>query len=198
MLETILGSISAERVLLFLAARGEGYATEIAKIFDTDLSPIQNQLDRMERGGLIRHVKRGRKKIYRLDPDYPLASELHALMTAAMEGLPASQRKELQSATADDMADQGVIDVLSRSRAELKKRYGVKSLALFGSAARGTAGQGSDIDVLVDFDGPATSERYFGVQFYLEDLLGKPVDLVTERALRQELKPYIERDRINV
>ena len=79
-----------------------------------------------------------------------------------------------------------------------KSRSGVNTLALFGSAAHGTAGQGSDIDVLVGFDGPATSERYFGVQFYLEDLLGKSVDLVTERALRLELKPYIERDRINV
>ena len=40
--------------------------------------------------------------------------------------------------------------------------------------------------------------RYFGVQFYLEDLFGKPVDLITERALRPELKPFIDRDRINV
>ena len=119
MLETILGSISAERVLLFLAARGEGYATKIARVFDTDLSPIQNQLDRMERGGLVKHVKQGRKKVYRLDPDYQLASELDALVTAAMESLPASQRHELQSATGDEMADQGVIDILTRSRAEL-------------------------------------------------------------------------------
>jgi len=41
---------------------------------------------------------------------------------------------------------------------------------------------------------PATSKRYFGVQFYLEDLLGCPVDLVTEKALRPELRPYIERE----
>ena len=53
MLEAILGSASAERVFLFLAARGEGYATEIARVFDVDLSPIQKQLDRMERVGLI-------------------------------------------------------------------------------------------------------------------------------------------------
>ena len=98
----------------------------------------------------------------------------------------------------DEMANQDVLKVLARSKEELKKRYGVNTLALFGSAARGTAGRDSDIDVLVGFDGPATSERYFGVQFYLEDLLGKSVDLVTERALRPELKPYIERDRINV
>ena len=198
MLETILGSISAERVLLFLAARGEGYATEIARIFDTDLSPIQNQLDRMERGGLIKHVKQGRKKVYCLDPDFQLASELDALVTAAMEHLSASQRRKLVPAIRDEVTNQYVIEILTRSKEELKKRYGVNTLALFGSAARGTAGQDSDIDVLVGFDGPATSERYFGVQFYLEDLLGKSVDLVTERALRPELKPYIERDRINV
>jgi predicted nucleotidyltransferase len=197
-LETILGSTSAERVLLFLAARGEGYATEIARVFDTDLSPIQNQLDRMERGGLIKHVKQGRKKVYRLDPEYPLASELNALVTAAMGNLSPKQRGKLAPAIGDEMVSQDVMDILTRSKEELKKRYGVNSLALFGSAARGTARHDSDIDVLVDFDGPATSERYFGVQFYLEDLLGKSVDLVTERALRPELKSHIERDRINV
>ncbi len=60
------------------------------------------------------------------------------------------------------------------------------------------AEQGSDIDVLVTFDGPATSKRYFGLQFYLEDLLGRPVDLVTHKALRPELRPYIEQEAINV
>lgn len=65
-------------------------------------------------------------------------------------------------------------------------------------AARGEAREDSDVDVLVDLDGPATSQRYFGVQFYLADLLGHPVDLVTERALRNELRPYVERDRVDV
>ena len=53
------------------------------------------------------------------------------------------------------------------------------------------------MDILVSFDGIATSQRYFGVQFYLEDLLGCPVDLVTEKALRAELRPYIEREAID-
>ena len=57
-------------------------------------------------------------------------------------------------------------------------------LALFGSFARGQATDSSDIDILVAFDGPATSRSYFGVQFYLEDLLGRSVDLVTTKALR--------------
>ena len=75
---------------------------------------------------------------------------------------------------------------------------GVVRLALFGSTARGAASDTSDIDILVAFDGPATSRRYFGVQFYLEDLLGRPVDLVTEKALRPELRPYIQRDLVSV
>lgn len=46
----------------------------------------------------------------------------------------------------------------------------------------------------VRFDGPATADRYFGLQFYLEDLLGCPVDLATDKALRPELRPFIERE----
>jgi predicted nucleotidyltransferase len=69
-----------------------------------------------------------------------------------------------------------------------------QALALFGSTVRNAARNDSDVDVLVDFDGPATSARYFGVQFYLENLLGCPVDLVTEKGLRAELRPFIERE----
>jgi predicted nucleotidyltransferase len=96
------------------------------------------------------------------------------------------------------MSRNRILEILAQSKSELAKRYGVTSLALFGSSARGTATEASDVDLLVGFDGPATSARYFGVQFYLEDLLGRPVDLVTEKALRSELRPFIERDQIRV
>jgi len=90
------------------------------------------------------------------------------------------------------------LELLSQSKPELQARFGVTRLALFGSTARNTATSQSDVDVLVAFDGPATSKRFFGVQFYLEDLLGLPVDLVTEKALRPELRPYIEQEQVNV
>ena len=80
----------------------------------------------------------------------------------------------------------------------LRADYGVRDLALFGSLARDQAGAESDIDILVSFDGPATSSRYFGLQFYLEDLLGRSVDLVTDKALRAELRPFIEREALHV
>ncbi len=91
-----------------------------------------------------------------------------------------------------------ILQLLADHKPMLANRFGVVKLALFGSAARGTAGHDSDVDILVSFDGPATSRRYFGVQFYLEDLLDCPVDLVTEKALRPELRPYIEREAIGV
>nr|WP_049764719.1 nucleotidyltransferase family protein [Thioalkalivibrio sulfidiphilus] len=90
------------------------------------------------------------------------------------------------------------LKVLSRLKPELAEKFGVTRLALFGSTARNEARADSDVDVVVDFDGPATSERYFGVQFLLEDELGRPVDLVSNKALRPELRPYIEQEAINV
>ena len=91
-----------------------------------------------------------------------------------------------------------VLDQLARSKPTLVARYGVDGLALFGSTVRDAARPDSDIDILVSFDGPATSERYFGVQFFLEDPLGRPVDLVTDKALRPELRPFVEREAVHV
>lgn len=90
------------------------------------------------------------------------------------------------------------LQLLTEHKPVLAQRFGVARLALFGSVVRDAAKEGSDVDVLVAFDGPATSERYFGVQFYLEDLLGSSVDLVTEKALRAELRPFIEKEAVHV
>jgi len=90
------------------------------------------------------------------------------------------------------------LDLLKQSKPVLTARFGVGTLALFASTARDDADIDSDVDILVSFNGPATSDRYFGVQFYLEDLLGSPVDLVTEKALRPKLRPFIEREAVRV
>lgn len=91
-----------------------------------------------------------------------------------------------------------ILALLSQHKTEMQRRFGVRGLALFGSSARGQARADSDVDMLVEFDGPATSARYFGLQFFLEDLQDRPVDLVTQRALRPELRPFVERDAIHV
>ena len=93
---------------------------------------------------------------------------------------------------------QTTLSLLAKHKAYLTRHFGVARLALFGSTARDCATDRSDVDILVGFDGPATSARYFGVQFYLEDLLGCPVDLVTDKALRAELRPFVEREAVDV
>ncbi len=91
-----------------------------------------------------------------------------------------------------------ILALLQANKPYLASEFKVVSLALFGSAVRNDAGPDSDIDVLVAFDGPATSKRFFGVQFYLEDLLGRSVDLVTDKALRPELRRYVEQEAVHV
>ena len=91
-----------------------------------------------------------------------------------------------------------LLQLLQAHKQTLGERFGVTSLALFGSFARDEASDDSDLDILVTFDGPATSRSYFGVQFYIEDLTGRTVDLVTDKALRPELRPSVERDCVHV
>jgi uncharacterized protein len=90
------------------------------------------------------------------------------------------------------------LKILKKLKPELEEKFGVKRLDLFGSTVRDEASEHSDVDVLVSFEGVATSARYFGVQFYLEDNLGCAVDLVTDKAVRAELLPFIEKEAIRV
>lgn len=91
-----------------------------------------------------------------------------------------------------------ILRVLAERQQEITARYGVKRLALFGSVVRDELNASSDVDVLVEFVGPATFSAYMDLKFYLEDLLGRPVDLVTHKALRDELRPHIEKEMIRV
>lgn len=96
------------------------------------------------------------------------------------------------------MQKEQVLSILQAHKDEICQRFGVRHLAVFGSTARAESHDNSDVDVLVDYDGPATSDQYFGLLFFLEDTLGCPIDLVTEQALRKELRPYVERDAVYV
>jgi uncharacterized protein len=72
--------------------------------------------------------------------------------------------------------------------------FGIKSLAIFGSVARDEAVEDSDVDILVEFAAPATFNGYMDLKFFLEDLLGGPVDLVTRRSIRPRIREQIERE----
>lgn len=90
------------------------------------------------------------------------------------------------------------IELIRQEVPVLRTRFGVRELAVFGSAARGDSKENSDIDVLVAFDGPADFDRFMGLKIHLEDLLGIRVDLVTSRALRPELRSRIEKEAITL
>jgi predicted nucleotidyltransferase len=90
-----------------------------------------------------------------------------------------------------------MISRIRRHRADLEK-LGVKSVSLFGSVAREEARPDSDVDILVEFKGRATFDRYMDTEFYLEDLLGRKVDLVTPKAIKPGMKPYVMQDLVHV
>jgi uncharacterized protein len=87
---------------------------------------------------------------------------------------------------------------LIRARRDELKRFGVKSLDLFGSVARDDAGPESDVDVLVEFQNAPGFDQFMDLKFFLEDLLGRRVDLVTREALKPLLRPIVEREAVHV
>ena len=95
------------------------------------------------------------------------------------------------------MTREEVLQCLSAHRQELAK-LGVKSLALFGSVARGEARPESDLDLLVEFEGRATFDQYMELKFFLEELLGRRVDLVTRKALKPQLRSHVETEAVHV
>ncbi len=84
-----------------------------------------------------------------------------------------------------------ILQELAVHRDELT-RMGVKTLAVFGSVARDEARPDSDVDLLVEFLGPATFNGYMDLKLFLEDLLVCPIDLVTRKSIRPRLKTQIE------
>jgi predicted ArsR family transcriptional regulator len=96
MLEPLLGSTNAERVLLFLLAREEGYASEMAAFFDTDLYGIQKQLDKLEAGGVLASRTAGRTRLYRFSPRYAFLRELQALLQKALSRYAPAEQERLR------------------------------------------------------------------------------------------------------
>ncbi|KAF5087478.1 MULTISPECIES: nucleotidyltransferase family protein [Methanoculleus] len=87
-----------------------------------------------------------------------------------------------------------VLEVLRSLKGELRERYHVESIALFGSYAREEQGEGSDIDILVEFGSGADLFDFVGLSQYLEEKLGSGVDVVPKAALRPEIQRSVTRD----
>jgi predicted nucleotidyltransferase len=95
------------------------------------------------------------------------------------------------------MEREEVMELIRRHLDELR-RFGVRSISVFGSVARDEAGPDSDVDVLVDFGPEPTFDGYMGVKFYLEDLLGTRVDVVTPGSFIPGVEPLVMKEAILV
>jgi predicted nucleotidyltransferase len=93
---------------------------------------------------------------------------------------------------------QAILMRLEERMGEIRRRFSVAKLSIFGSYARGEGTAQSDLDVLVAFEQKATFDLFMDLKFYLEELLGIKVDLVTDKALRPQVRRAIEGEIIDV
>ncbi len=95
MLKNILGSLSRERVLTFIAAREEGYARQITEFWGCPDRPIKRELNQLEAEGVLSAKEYGRTITYKINPRYFLRKELTALLLKAIEAYPPEWKEKL-------------------------------------------------------------------------------------------------------
>ncbi len=88
-----------------------------------------------------------------------------------------------------------VLVTLKKNKTFIKEKFGVKKIGVFGSVARGEAKKGSDVDVLVEFEKDKKNfDNFMDLSFFLEDLFGRKVDLITTSGLDKYIRPYVEKE----
>ena len=84
------------------------------------------------------------------------------------------------------------LSLLRQHEPEIKRRFGVATIGIFGSFARGEEQKTSDVDILITVRrGKKSFDNYMGCKFFLEDLFGRRVDLVIKGTIKKQLRPYI-------
>jgi len=91
-----------------------------------------------------------------------------------------------------------LLKLLREHKVTLSRRFGITELALYGSFARDKAAAHSDVDILVRFSTPPNWRQYFDAHAYLEETLGRPVDMATHSEIRPAIRPYVEQEAVNV
>lgn len=87
---------------------------------------------------------------------------------------------------------------LRAHREELRVKFKVKQIGVFGSFVRGEHKKGSDIDILVEFEEPIGLFEFMDLEEYLSSLLGRKVDLVSKKALKPFIGEYIRKEVVYV
>ncbi|MCY4117628.1 MAG: nucleotidyltransferase family protein [Caldilineaceae bacterium] len=91
-----------------------------------------------------------------------------------------------------------LLEPLREHKATLSRRFGITDLSLHGSFARDNPADHSDVDILVRFKAPPNWRQYVAAHAYLEETLGRPVDMAARREIRAEIRPYVERGAVDV
>ena len=109
MLEGLFGNATVEKVLLYLEQFEQGFPSEILRTFGLPVAMLQQQLDRLERGGIVFSRLRGRTRLFECNPSFRFRDELRALLRKAMRALPAAGRRRLLSQRRRARARPGLI-----------------------------------------------------------------------------------------
>ena len=91
MLEALFGNRTVEKVLCCLAVYGEGYAKQMADLFGIPVNGIQQQLKRLEEGGILVSQLKGKTRLYQFNPRYAFLRELRLLLNRAIDLLPEAE-----------------------------------------------------------------------------------------------------------
>jgi len=97
MLEPLLGNGTIEKILFSLETYGQAYPKGLSRTFNISVNGIQQQLARLENGGVVVSAMVGRTRLYRFNPRYPFLKELRVLIKKAMEFLPEKEIQEYYS-----------------------------------------------------------------------------------------------------
>ncbi|HWQ66164.1 MAG TPA: nucleotidyltransferase family protein [Methanospirillum sp.] len=91
-----------------------------------------------------------------------------------------------------------VISSLRNAKEEIHRKYRVKEIGIFGSVARGTAKDESDIDIYAEFEQEADILDFSGLSLELEEMFHRPIDIATPQGIREEMRAMVFRDLILV
>lgn len=120
-MKSLFGSFSRERILTFIAARGQGYASQIIKFWNCPDRPIKREINRLESDGVLVAQSYGRTIIYKMNPRFYLRKELNSLLLKIIDAYPPEWREQLLLNRRRPRAKGKPITLLNEIRKKLKK-----------------------------------------------------------------------------
>ncbi|MEE8603943.1 MAG: winged helix-turn-helix domain-containing protein [Candidatus Aminicenantaceae bacterium] len=94
MLEPLLESEKKEKILIYLYTHGEAYPMEIARAFGFYVNAVQNQLQKLERGGILYSRLKGKVRLFGFNPRYPFKKELESLLNKVLQFVPDEEKEK--------------------------------------------------------------------------------------------------------